>query len=88
VIPALYRLHRGQFKVSEWPKGEPKKLSSRQRETVDAVLDYYGSKTSQWLSDLTHREAPWVEARKGLEPGDPSKRELLLASMAEFSSPY
>lgn len=89
VVPALYRLHRGKFKVSEWPEGDPSALTLSQRETVDAVLNYYGNKSSQWLSDLTHREAPWVQARKGLEPGDPSKRLISLASMAEYySNPY
>lgn len=89
VIPSLYRLHRGEFKVSEWPHGDPLALTRKQRETVDAVLNYYGDKSSQWLSDLTHREAPWVQARKGLAPGDPSKREISLASMAEYySNPY
>lgn len=89
VIPALYRLHRGTFKVSTWPEGDPGALSPKQRETVDAVLTYYGDKSSQWLSDLTHREAPWNEARKGLDPGDASKREISHASMAEYySNPY
>lgn len=89
VVPALYRRHRGMFKVADWPSGDPGSLSPKQRETIDAVLDYYGDKSSQWLSDLTHREAPWMQARKGLEPGDPSRREITHASMAEYySNPY
>lgn len=89
VIPALYQCHRGMFKVSEWTCGDPGVLTKRQRETIDAVLKYYGKKSSQWLSDLTHREAPWLMARKGLEPGDPSRREITHASMAEYySNPY
>lgn len=89
VVPTLYRSHRGMFKVSRWPEGDPERLRSEQRETVDAVLNYYGDKSSQWLSDLTHREAPWNQARKGLDAGDPSKREISHASMAEYySNPY
>lgn len=89
VVPALYQAHRGKFKVSSWPKGNPKALTRKQAETVDAVLNYYGDKSSQWLSDLTHREAPWLQARKGLDPGDPGKREITHASMAEYySNPY
>lgn len=89
VVPELYAVHRGQFKVSSWPKGDPARLTPTQRETVDAVLDYYGNKSSQWLSDLTHREAPWVDARKGLEPGDPGNRVITHAAMAEYySNPY
>lgn len=89
VVPALYQVHRGMFRVADWPKGDPAALSAEQRQTIDAVLDYYADKSSQWLSDLTHREAPWVEARKGLAPGDPGNRIISHASMAEYySNPY
>ncbi len=84
VVPSLYRLHRGQFKVDSWPEGDPSKLTARERKTVDAILDYYSDKPSQWLSDLTHREQPWLEARKDLQPGDPSTRPISLAAMAEY----
>ena len=84
VVPALYRLHKGLFKVVDWPKGDPDKLMPHQRETVDAVLDYYGGKSSQWLSSLTHQERPWIDARKGLRPDDPGTREISLAAMAEY----
>lgn len=89
VVPALYKVHKGQFKVSDWPKGNPKKLTPVQRKTIDAVLNYYGPRSSQWLSDLTHREAPWLKARRGLEPGDVGSREITHADMAEYySNPY
>src|SRR5215218_3884030 len=45
VVPALYRRHRGMFKVADWPEGDPDKLSPKQRETIDAVLSYYGNKS-------------------------------------------
>jgi len=38
--------------------GKPEKLSSTQIETIDAVLDFYGDKSPQWLSSLTHTEDP------------------------------
>ncbi|HCU23589.1 MAG TPA: hypothetical protein DF383_01120, partial [Deltaproteobacteria bacterium] len=41
-------------------------LTTSQKETIDSVLKYYGNKSSQWLSDLTHQEQPWLDARKGL----------------------
>lgn len=89
VVPDLYKIHKGQFKVASWPKGDSAALTEDQRQTLDAVLGYYGGKSSQWLSDLTHREAPWIEARKGLDPGDPGQREISHASMAEYyTNPY
>lgn len=66
------------------PGANPGALSDIQRETIDAVLGYYGDKPSQWLSDLTHREDPWLEARRGLAPGERGCREISHAAMAEY----
>jgi len=84
VVRALYRGHKGMFKVSAWPSGNPKRLSSKQVKTIDAVLKYYGNKPSQWLSDLTHQESPWVDARVGLRPGEVGAREIKHSAMAEY----
>lgn len=83
VIPKVYALHRGAFNVSEW-EGNPAALNPTQREDVDLVLDYYGKKSSFELSQLTHAERPWIEARKGLAPGSRGNQEITLASMAEY----
>ena len=71
VIPELFRHHRGQFKVRSWPWGNAENLEEYERETVEAILDddAYGGFSSQQLSDLTHREDPWRQARAGLPPG-------------------
>ena len=84
VTPELYNAHRGQFIVSQIREGNPGALGSADRSTVDAVLKYYGDKSAQWLSDLTHKEDPWANARHGLEAGLPSRREITLAAMAEY----
>lgn len=86
VVPILYRMHRGQFKVDKWPEGDPSRLTETERETIEAVLDFYGPKSSHWLSDLTHREQPWIDARKGLGPGDRGSTEITHAAMAEYYS--
>lgn len=88
VIRDLYEVHRGKFLVdsntfSEFAKGE---LTRDQIETIDAVLNSYGSKSPQWLSDQTHSEDPWKQARNGLADGDRGEREITLASMAEYYS--
>jgi uncharacterized phage-associated protein len=49
-----------------------------------AVLIHYGGKTAHYLSELSHREMPWKEARKGLSPGERGNREIPLDSMAEY----
>lgn len=86
VVPSLYTRLRGRFQVSptDLPQGHPEKLTDAQRETVDAVLKFYGDKPPQWLSDLTHLEKPWLEARKGIPNGEPSSVEITMADMAEY----
>ena len=85
-MPELYNRHRGQFLVSRWPDGKLSNLSREQRETVDGVLGFYGDKPAQWLSDLTHSEDPWKDARQGLEDGQRGNREITHAAMMEYYS--
>jgi len=85
VVPTLYQAHRGKFRIARRDlHGRPSKLTVEQRRTIDGVLDYYGGRSSQWLSDLTHAEEPWRQARKGLEPGERGHNEMPPASMAEY----
>lgn len=42
--------------------GDPSRLTPSERETVDAVVDYYGTQPEAWLSELSHRERPWGDA--------------------------
>ena len=85
VVPQLYDRHRGKFDVTQID-GNPANLTAKQAATVDAVLGYYGDKSSQWLSDLTHRESPWLQARRGLAPEARGGAEITLDSMAEYYS--
>ncbi len=64
--------------------GDCGKLTDTQKETINAVLKFYGDKPSLWLSNLTHAEAPWVEARRGLPPGARGNHEITHAAMAEY----
>jgi uncharacterized phage-associated protein len=84
VVPDLYNVHRGAFTINRWPKGDAGALSKDQRDTIDGVLKFYGTKSSQWLSDQTHQEAPWRNARRGFAPGAPCGREITHSAMAEY----
>lgn len=88
MVRELYNVHRGFFSVTAYDlrAGNPQNLTPPQKETVDKVLEFYGDKPSQTLSDLTHMEAPWREARHGLADGARSDAEITLASMHEFYS--
>jgi len=88
VVRSLYMKLRGQFIVTEIPEGDSNLLDDTQRETVDAVLEFYGEHSSQWLSDLSHMETPWKEARyrAGLTDGERGQAIISEAAMAEYYS--
>lgn len=83
VCRSLYATHRRMFSVDSMPdiKG---KLNESQKESIDLVLESYGDKSAQWLSDQTHREKPWINARKGVAPLERSENTISKASMAEY----
>lgn len=84
VVPALYEYYQGKFQINSSTSGNPSRLTSTELETIDEVLNFYGDKSSQWLSDLTHKEDPWLSARKGLAPGERGNQEITHAAMAEY----
>lgn len=86
VVTEIYTTHRGQFSIATWPKGNPANLDGTAIETIDAVLNYYGDKSAQWLSDLTHKEKPWAEARKGLAPSERGNEKITDDALMDYYS--
>ena len=88
VIREVWRYHRGVYMLREWKhsNADPKALTDSEADTVNSVLAFYGDKSPQWLSDLTHMEAPWQEARRGTAPGELGGKEISLASMEAYYS--
>ena len=84
VAPALYALHRREYRVDRWALGSISNLTRAERDSIDVVLEHYGGYTGFALRELTHRERPWREARKGLPLGAPSNRIITPESMAEY----
>jgi uncharacterized phage-associated protein len=86
VVRTLYDIHSGRFQISKVAGGDPSRLNRDEVETIDAVLATYGAKSPQWLSDLTHRERPWREARAkaGLTEGERGSAVISHSSMAEY----
>lgn len=85
VIPDLYRQHQGRFRVGpgDMP-GDPAAIDATGQDSIRAVLGFYGDKSAQWLSDLTHQESPWRDARAGLADGERGQVEITPAAMAEY----
>ena len=85
VIPELFKAHQGMFLVSPGKLcRKPTALTADQEDALDKVLSFYGDQDPQWLSDLTHMEDPWRNARNGLADGAWSDREITNEAMAEY----
>lgn len=84
VVRELYDQHRGQFEIRAWPAGDPGNLAASDRATIDDVLRFYGDKPAQWLSELTHREQPWLEARSGAPEGSRSTAVITPEAMRAY----
>ena len=74
VCRELYDIHHGRFSVDAETEGlragDSSTLTRNQKDTIDRVLEFYGSRDAQWLSRLTHLERPWKEARGGVPDGE------------------
>ena len=86
VVRDLFNYHRGMYEISSMPIGNPRLLNQEQQDTVDAVLEYYGDKSAQWLIDLTHMEEPWIQTRRGLPIQERGNRVIPLDMIADYYS--
>ncbi|MBQ7471781.1 MAG: DUF4065 domain-containing protein [Prevotella sp.] len=85
VCPELFRQTKGSFSVTaEDEPGDIGNLNDTAKQTIDVVLDYYGDKSAQWLSQLTHMENPWQEAREGVPLGVSCENVITKESMAMY----
>ena len=66
VLPGVYV----EYKKYRWnpisDEVEKPQLGKDTAELADEVMKVYGTETGWQLEQRTHREAPWLEARKGL----------------------
>jgi len=86
VVKKVYDLHRGQFTLrNPWPEaGDTSRLQEDEIESIEAVLDVYGTWDARQLVAATHDERPWLEARGELPDGARSNRVIELDTMQDF----
>ena len=85
VCRELFHHTQGQFSVTaDDEDGSIDNLTDNQKDTIDTVIAHYGEHNAQWLSQLTHLEDPWNEARKSVPNGDSSNNIITKESMAMY----
>lgn len=86
VVPELYALHRGMFLIrpGELSSGDSSVLTDAERGLIDRVCSALGGMTGADLSERTHLESPWLNAREGLAPSDPSNAVITQEAMRSY----
>lgn len=87
VVRDLYDTHRGNFRVAslpEWVQADANRLTEGEKTSIEAVLDFYAPMTAHQLSELTHSERPWQQARAGLPAGARGNVVITDAAMAAY----
>ena len=64
IIPELYNLLQGKFKVSKEDIPEHNQLTATEEENILIVLDYYKQWTAAQLTEINKQEDPWKLAIK------------------------
>jgi len=91
VIRKLMQSPGEETQVHCIPQGDPARLNGEQKETIDAVIVYYGQKSTQWLQTRIHAESPWQQARQDASGSGRGKRKqtgnrISREAMKEFYS--
>jgi uncharacterized phage-associated protein len=81
VVPKLFKKHMGFRIVSKMKFGDRGRLSDLDNGLVSRVVGVYGVLTGDQLSAISHKEAPWLNARVGFGPEESSKVVLDLEVM-------
>lgn len=85
VCSKLFFKTQGKYSVkAEDETGGEGNLSAEQKYTIDKVVEYYGEHDAQWLSQLTHMEDPWIQARAGMPAGAGCENVITKESMAMY----
>ena len=64
--------------------GNNRELTKDEQKVVDLVLNTFGMYGGKTLERITHKEEPWIEARKGYDDGIPSQEILPKESIKRY----
>lgn len=88
VCPELFHAHKGLFivsleNISAISESIPA-LTEDQTETIDRVLNTYGSWAPYELREQSHEEIPWRDARGNLSIGERCQTKIKKSVMGEY----
>jgi len=88
VCPELFVAHRGKYKLDDdfLEAYAGYEFNQDQLDTIEAVIEHYGEKSPNYLSELTHKERPWKETRGNIPLGDSCDEVISKELMQEYYS--
>ncbi len=86
VVRELWHRHRRRRTISALSAGDLERVRRHPTAaaTITAVLAEYGDWTGEQLSELTHREEPWRQARAGLGPKAWGASEISVTALRDY----
>jgi uncharacterized phage-associated protein len=83
VCPTAYRFY-SDFEAKQLPIPRQEnlaQLSSKKKEVLEEIWEYFGGYHAYRLSDMTHGEFPWKKARQGLPSEASSTKPICLEDL-------
>lgn len=85
VLPSQYRRFREfKWRPIDVDLDKPADLPERVTMHLSEVIDVFGAETAVSLELMTHRELPWVEARRNLPADTPSVEAISKQTMKTY----
>jgi uncharacterized phage-associated protein len=88
VVKRVYQAFSDKGGTAIDPKDvhDPKDLTQEEQDFIGSVWESYKGYSAMSLRAMSHAEAPWIEARQGLNPAERSSNVITHASMKSYFS--
>lgn len=83
VCPKLYEKYK-IYGYNEIPKINTYIGNEELKGIVEQIYRIYGKLDGDQLEELTHKEKPWINARKGIESWESSNEKIQFVDMEEY----
>jgi uncharacterized phage-associated protein len=85
VVPALFHHHKGMGSIAAADLGSVSgELTEMERACIDRTLSCYGALPAEYLSELTHHERPWKDARESGQSVGHQSPPILVSAIRDF----
>lgn len=85
VYPKVYRKYKSfAYNPIDENLNESIILNSNDKQLIDSIIKYLSLYNGTILEKITHMETPWINARKGLKPNEPSEEPIKLDDIEDY----